>query len=279
MPTYVDALERDKPINNQKFACLSFVSPEDVIESKNQFFFREFVSTWEINKSLDKYRQFLQFISYKHEIDLNELLQNLDEFVDAEKDSLKNSSFSDDYKNFVDENEEILNEKYSKMNDFQTSVRGIKVRGCYGSMEEAELRCKMIRETDPNFDVYVAEVGAWVPFHPQAYKTGRVEYLEEELNQLMHEKIKNENNAKNEFDKRVLESKRKAMQENISLASKTNNRLTQTIDENGNLIGVKNMNTQEKSLNENSSKSDIYNELFNTKDIPDPKGSRKHPGT
>jgi hypothetical protein len=39
---------------------------------------------------------------------------------------------------------------------------------------------------DPNHDIrWVVQV--WIPFEPDAYKTGRVEYLEEELNQLHHE--------------------------------------------------------------------------------------------
>jgi hypothetical protein len=58
----------------------------------------------------------------------------------------------------------------------------------------------MIREVDPNHDVYVGPVGLWIPFHPEAYKTGNVQYLERELNELMHEKMKNEDNAKLQFD-------------------------------------------------------------------------------
>ena len=49
------------------------------------------------------------------------------------------------------------------------------------SQAEAELRCKMLREVDPNHNVYVGPVGMWMPWDPDAYKTGRVEYLEEEL--------------------------------------------------------------------------------------------------
>ena len=49
-------------------------------------------------------------------------------------------------------------------------------------------------------------VGLWIPFHPDAYKTGRVEYLEKELNQLMHEKNQNEEQARLQFDQRVKES-------------------------------------------------------------------------
>ena len=50
---------------------------------------------------------------------------------------------------------------------------------------------------------YVGPVGMWMPWEPEAYKTGRVEYLEDELNQLMSEKNKNEKAAKQEFEKRV----------------------------------------------------------------------------
>ena len=54
----------------------------------------------------------------------------------------------------------------------------------------------MLRELDNNHDVFIGPVGTWMPWDPEAYKTGRVEYLEEELNQLMNEKVKNEKEAK-----------------------------------------------------------------------------------
>ena len=102
--------------------------------------------------------------------------------------------------------------------------------------EEAELRCKLLREVDPNHNVYVGPVGMWMPWEPEAYKTGRVEYLEEELNQLM--KNKNEADAKQQFEKRILEAN--AIEENKKLAKQTGNKLTQNVDKNGNLIGVNN---------------------------------------
>jgi hypothetical protein len=95
------------------------------------------------------------------------------------------------------------------------------------------------------------------------------EYLEEELNQLMSEKVKNEKNAKNAFEERVKETKRKAIEENIKNAEKSGNSLTQTIDDNGNLISVNDLNTQEKSLslNESISVADIRKELFEGENI------------
>jgi hypothetical protein len=119
----------------------------------------------------------------------------------------------------------------------------------------------MLREVDPNHDVYVGPVGMWMPWEPEAYKTGRVEYLEEELNQLMQDKTKNETFAKQEFDKRVLETKRKALEENIKLARKSGNVLTQTIDEEGNLIGVKEtVNFEDREVADVES-TKLHNEL------------------
>lgn len=142
----------------------------------------------------------------------------------------------DEYKNFIDATEEKLNNEFNTMNNFQTSTRGIKVRGVFETQEEAEIKCKSLREIDSNHDVYVGQVGIWLPFHPEAYKTGRVEYLEKELNDLMTQKKKNDEVSKENFKQRVKESKQKAIEENIEKAEKEGNKLLQSIDEDGNLV-------------------------------------------
>jgi hypothetical protein len=93
--------------------------------------------------------------------------------------------------------------------------------------------------------------------------------MEEELNQLMKEKQKNDANAKTAFEQRTKESKQKAIEENIKNAEKSGNSLTQTIDDQGNLIGVNNGNTQEFALKEkeNISTADICMELFEGENI------------
>lgn len=278
-PRYVDVLEEDKPINGQKYACLSFISPEDILERREHFLFQKFVKHWDFAKSMEKFVQFMNFVSHKYDLVFDDLMNDLKEFTESERDNLLKSDIASEYKTFLDEHEDALNEEFGKKNDFQTSVRGIKVRGVFATQQEAEMRCKMVREVDPNFDVYVGQVGVWVPFHPEAYKTGRVEYMEEELNQLMHEKMKNERTAKQEFDKRVKESRRNAIEENIRLAEENNNTLTQTLDEEGNLVGVKNLNTQEKALNRGDEVTveDVKRELFDGENImPDKNGIRRH---
>jgi len=259
---YVDVLDEDKGIAGQKFVCISFISPEKILKDKNMFFFEEFLKTWDMNKSMEKFTQFINFISYKYSLSQDDLMKDLSDFTKSEKDNLFVLKLEDDYKTFIDTNEERMEQEFTEMHSYQTTVRGVKVRGSYASQEEAELRCKMLREVDPNHDVYVGPVGMWMPFHPEAYKTGRVEYLEDELNQLMHEKNKNEDNAKIEFDKRLRETKEKAIEDNIKLAEDSGNKLTQTIDEVGNLVSVANASTVEAGLDKDMAVADLRKELF-----------------
>ena len=234
----MDLLEEDKPIAGQKFACLSFVSPEEILEQKEHYFFKEFIKVWDFNKSVEKYTQFLNFIAFKYGVEFNSLYEDLQAFIKEEKADLENTRIADDFKTFVDNNEERLEAEFNEKHEFQTSIRGIKVRGVYPTQKEAELRCKMLREVDPNHDVYVGPVGMWMPFHPDAYKTGRVEYMEETLNQLMSEKKTNEEKAKLEFDKRIKDTKQKAMEENKRNAEKSGNKLTQIMNKDGDLVNV-----------------------------------------
>lgn len=266
-PKYVDLLEVDKPIAGQSYGCFSFITPEKIIKQKEMFFFEEFLKKWEFNKSMEKFHQFLNFVSYKYKVNFEDIMKDYEGFVKEERENLVQSSIEDEYKTFLDREEDELQKKFDIKHNFQTSVRGFKSRGHFATQEEAELRAKLLRETDPNFDVFVGPVGQWLCWDPEAYKTGRVEYMEEELNQLAHEKQKNESAAKTAFEQRVKETKQKAIEENKKNAEKYGNPLTQTIDEEGNLVGIG--ATQEKALqgNETISVGDIRSELFDGENI------------
>jgi hypothetical protein len=184
------------------------------------------------------------------------------EFVKEEETKLKASNLDDDFKNFMDKNEDKLSEQFQRAHAFQTSVRGLKLRGVFPTQEEAEMKCKKLRDTDPNHDIFVGPMGMWIPWDPDAYKTGRVEFMEEELNQLHHEKLKNETKAKEEFERRIKETKQKAIKENIELAKKSGNVLTQTLNEDGQLIGVKEtVNFEDREVADTASVN-VRNELL-----------------
>lgn len=270
---YIDLLDEDKPITGQKFVCLSFLSPEEIIKQKEMFFIENFLNKWDMNKSMEKFTQFLSFISYKYKQDFDHLVKDLKEFCDEEKDNIFNISLNDEFKTFKDNNEERLTEEYNKLVNYQTNTRGIKVRGSFPSQQEAEMRAKLLRQSDPNHDVYVGQVGMWMPFHPEAYKTGKVEYLEEELNKLMNEKKNNEEKAKEEFDNRIKEAKKKAIEDNIKKAKESGNVLTQNINENGDLVSVANIDTFDNKLGKEATVDDIKKELFESNDIVTDKNS------
>ena len=44
-PKYVDLLEEDKALSGQKFVCVSFVSPENILKQRNHFFFSRIPKT------------------------------------------------------------------------------------------------------------------------------------------------------------------------------------------------------------------------------------------
>jgi len=245
---YVDLLEEDKPIAQQKFVCVSFVSPENIIQQKEHFFFDRFVKTWDLVKSMQKYAQFTAFLAYKYNLDPEQVTVDLNEFCKEESVALAKESVTDDYKTYIEKYVEDLELEYNKKNDFQTSTRGIKIRGVFPSQEEAELRAKLLRENDPHFDVYVGPVGVWMPWEPDAYRTGQVNFLESQLNELMSKKQQNEASAKEYFDKRVKEAKRKAIEENVRKARESGNKLSQSIDANDNLVNVKNVTDIQKTL-------------------------------
>jgi hypothetical protein len=138
-PKYVDILEIDKPIAGQNFVCMSFVSPEKVLKQKDVFFFEEFLKNWEFNKSMEKFLQFVNFISFKYNVSFEDLNKDFKDFVQEEKENLIKSSLDDDYKTYLDNHEDELQKKFDIANNFQTSTRGLKVRGVYPTQEEAEL--------------------------------------------------------------------------------------------------------------------------------------------
>ena len=261
-PKYIDLCDEDPPISGQKFACMSFVSPERILKQRENYIFEQFVKEWDFTKSMTKMSDFVNFVSYKYNLKVDDVMKDFQEYVKEEHETIRTSSIEDDWKTFMDKNEDKLNEEFNRKHEFQTSVRGLKLRGVFNTQEEAELRCKKIRDFDPNHDIFVGPVGMWIPWDPDAYKTGRIEFMEEELNQLHNEKIANETKAKEEFDKRVKDAKKKAIEDNIAKAKASGNVLTQTMNEDGDLIGVKEKIDFDEREAADSTSVNLRNELL-----------------
>ena len=174
-----DYLEQDPEIRGQKYVCLSFLSPEDVIRKKDVFFFNKFLGAFSTDVG-----EFFENTSQKFKDDpvIQDMIKSLKERYDYifNVDSLDN-----EYEFFKRSNISKLEEEYLQMNNFQTTMRGIKVRGVYDTLAEATGRASKIKSFDKAFHVYVAEVGCWCPWSPYPDEIKDQEFAETQLNTLM----------------------------------------------------------------------------------------------
>jgi hypothetical protein len=180
-----DHLDQDKPIRNQNFVCLSFLSPEDVLLEKEVAFFSKYTGAFSKGVSelftalADKYpndKAMLEVIreNHAHVFDVNEL--------------------QDNYKFFKAVNRDELESEFHKEHEFKTSVRGIKVRGVYDTLKEAQVRAEVLKKMGDKFNIYVAQVGCWCPWSPNPEELENQEYSETMLNTLMNKYKENVTN-------------------------------------------------------------------------------------
>ena len=99
----------------------------------------------------------------------------------------------------------------------KTSLNGIKVRGVFSTLEAASEHAKNLQSIDKYFNVFVGEVGKWLPYDPAptSDKAGSPEYAQEQLNNLMKGYLENQNKAKIFEEKRKVENIRKSLEDQI----------------------------------------------------------------
>jgi hypothetical protein len=90
-PKYVDLCDEDQPLAGQKFACMSFISPEKILKKREVYIFDQFVKQWEFTKSMEKFSDFLQFISFKYNLNIEDVLKDMKDFSKEEETRLRES--------------------------------------------------------------------------------------------------------------------------------------------------------------------------------------------
>uniref|UniRef100_A0A6C0FI30 Uncharacterized protein n=1 Tax=viral metagenome TaxID=1070528 RepID=A0A6C0FI30_9ZZZZ len=173
-----DYLEVDEAIPGQNYVCLSFISPESLIQNKDAF----------------KCVKFLQ--SY------------------CKEQNLKFDDVYSKYQDFVYKYEDKLQRDFDEQNDFQTSIRGLKVRGVYDTREAAEDRAKKLSVRDSAFHTFVGQVGYWLPWDPNADKVESEIFQNSQLNDMM-EKYQANNVNRDIFYEEQKRDKIKAAQEEV----------------------------------------------------------------
>ena len=148
-PEKVDYLEVDPPISGQNYVCMSFLSPESLIQNKETF----------------KCAKFLQSYCKDQQLKFDEVYSK--------------------YQDFCYKYEDKLQRDFDEQNDFQTSLRGIKIRGVYDTREAADARAKSLSNTDSAFHVFIGQMGYWLPWDPNADKVADEHFQNTQLNDMM----------------------------------------------------------------------------------------------
>ena len=213
-----DFLEEDAEIAGQKYCLLSFLSPEKILNNKSLFMFEKFLETYEfqsrtknmesylvktiseINSKLDTEADSLlakdlsgaSDICRKSKIRLDTAVDNFHEFVKANEKEMKESKLKELYDEYLYANKTKLEDAFYVKNEFRTTVRGLKIRGTYSSQEEAVARSKKLQRQDTLHNIFVGEVGKWLPWDPEPSDVKEQEYAEDQLNTLMKKYKENE---------------------------------------------------------------------------------------
>ena len=176
-----DFLNVDNPVPGQNFVCLSFLSPEKILKKKDLYILHNFMKE----------------LCCEYNITEKNLIEKFDDYK---------------YKN-----EKNLNESFTENNDFQTNVRGVKIRGIYDTKHEADVRAKVLQRQDKTHNVFVGQVGYWLPWDPSlSYLDGvQGEYLDKDLNTLMQKYNENQENKDMFFQDMVNEKKNKSSTEDM----------------------------------------------------------------
>ena len=213
-----DFLAEDPEISSQKFVLLSFLSPEKILAQKDVFMFNKFLNDYDLQWKTTKLEawmgQQLQSVNTRLEnlagsldkvdlsgaaVEVRNSLLRVDRFVEEfqqytrkNMSELTQNELKKEYEDFLFKNTEALEEEFFKLNDFHTTIRGIKVRGVFASEAEASMKAKRLQKSDPTFNIYQGSVGKWMAWEPDPNRVKEQEYANDELNTLMKKYRENE---------------------------------------------------------------------------------------
>jgi len=171
-----DYLEVDAGIPGQNYVCLSFLSPESLMQNKDAF----------------KCVKFLQSYCKEQKLIFNDVYSK--------------------YQDFTYKYEEKLQRDFDEQNSFQTSMRGLKVRGVFDTRQAAEDKAKKLSVMDTGFHTFVGQVGYWLPWDPDADKVADEVFQNSQLNDMM-EKYQENNVSRDMFYEEQKRDKIKAANE------------------------------------------------------------------
>lgn len=190
-----DYLDVDKPLPGQNYYCISFVSPEKVLEQKELFMYYHYEQAFyqKFTKIAESALSSMIEGCEDGKVDISDIVKLKTSLIATCADEkVAWAEFQNKFEDFRYRDEEKICEVFDKANNFRTSVRGVKVRGVFDTKREADVRAAVLQRQDPLFDVFVGQIGYWCPWDPNPTKITDIEYLNTDLNKLVKEYKGNE---------------------------------------------------------------------------------------
>jgi hypothetical protein len=188
-----DFLDEDKSIRGQNYVLLSFLSPEQILVEKDSYYFSKFLNHF--GKDM---KTLFDGLRAKYP-DSSEMIENIENNHKYLTDPIE---MNEQYKFFKSTNSSEIEADYYRDNNFQTSIRGIKVRGTFDTIDEAKNRSEFLKKLDNKFDIFIGQVGCWCPWSPNPSDLKEQEFAESQLNTLMKKYKENMDNKDEVFEER-----------------------------------------------------------------------------
>lgn len=172
-------LDSDDPVPRQNYVCVSFAEPQGkTIENRLLFGFAHYLLGL-LGNDTDSEHRLVELATTVENMKRPRAIKEIIERIQTH--------ISNDESDNLTEAGVPLSKEYEKLYGNNTSVRGFKVRGVYNTQDEAKARAEEIRNKDPNFHVFMGEVGKWLPFNPLNINEVDSEYYNKQLNDLIKE--------------------------------------------------------------------------------------------
>lgn len=188
-----DFLDEDKPIRGQNYALISFLSPEEILKDKEVYYFSKFLDKFgkDMKTLLDSLEN-----KYPESADLVKTIKTNHEYI------FNSNELDEQYKFFKSVNSGEIEADFHRNNGFKTSMRGVKIRGVFDTIDEAKKRSEFVKKFDNKFDIFICQVGCWVPWSPNPNDLQDQEYSETQLNTLMKQYKQNMETKDEIFEER-----------------------------------------------------------------------------
>ena len=220
-----DYLTEDQVISRQRYCCISFAEPPSETE-KN-------LETYVTNSFLKHLHENFNIIPKKKEqtviiepmepVDTTEITKPTEttepteptettepvdttepteptEPMESTESNIKFTQLFEEYIGYKKFNYTNLLEAYVEKHGNNICVRGVKVRGSYPSLDEARDKASNLQKIDKTFNVFVGQVGCWLPFNPINIEDVEPEYYEKRLNSLVRTNLLQKEHSKQAFE-------------------------------------------------------------------------------